>query len=134
RALIANEGGLYFLQAEDGIRDRNVTGVQTCALPISACGRGSSLPPPARAPGRRRPASTCGRPAGSRRTSRSTGARSPRPRGGTRTRCASVLHLIDLEGQGLQATTVGGRDLLLVAPADVDSGEHAGVGVLGVTP
>src|SRR5699024_11342840 len=24
-----------FLQAEDGIRDRNVTGVQTCALPIS---------------------------------------------------------------------------------------------------
>src|SRR5699024_11730499 len=28
-------GNLYF-QAEDGIRDRNVTGVQTCALPISA--------------------------------------------------------------------------------------------------
>src|SRR5699024_11588346 len=26
---------LYFFQAEDGIRDRNVTGVQTCALPIS---------------------------------------------------------------------------------------------------
>src|SRR5699024_11998495 len=25
---------LFFLQAEDGIRDRNVTGVQTCALPI----------------------------------------------------------------------------------------------------
>src|SRR5699024_1415078 len=25
----------FFLQAEDGIRDRNVTGVQTCALPIS---------------------------------------------------------------------------------------------------
>src|SRR5437868_12519622 len=25
-----------FVQAEDGIRDRNVTGVQTCALPISA--------------------------------------------------------------------------------------------------
>src|SRR5699024_12126743 len=27
--------GLFFFQAEDGIRDRNVTGVQTCALPIS---------------------------------------------------------------------------------------------------
>src|SRR5699024_11320852 len=27
----------FFFQAEDGIRDRNVTGVQTCALPI--CGR-----------------------------------------------------------------------------------------------
>src|SRR6266704_5077607 len=27
----------FFFQAEDGIRYRNVTGVQTCALPISAC-------------------------------------------------------------------------------------------------
>src|SRR5699024_11438271 len=26
----------FYVQAEDGIRDRNVTGVQTCALPISA--------------------------------------------------------------------------------------------------
>src|SRR5699024_12099169 len=26
---------LFFFQAEDGIRYRNVTGVQTCALPIS---------------------------------------------------------------------------------------------------
>src|SRR5207249_7533303 len=25
----------FFFQAEDGIRDRNVTGVKTCALPIS---------------------------------------------------------------------------------------------------
>src|SRR5207249_7376948 len=28
-------GIVFFFQAEDGIRDRNVTGVQTCALPIS---------------------------------------------------------------------------------------------------
>src|SRR5207249_5121133 len=28
-------GAGFFFQAEDGIRDRNVTGVQTCALPIS---------------------------------------------------------------------------------------------------
>src|SRR5437667_1604558 len=27
----------FFFQAEDGIRDRDVTGVQTCALPISLC-------------------------------------------------------------------------------------------------
>src|SRR5699024_11217286 len=27
----------FFFQAEDGIRDRNVTGVQTCALPIWVC-------------------------------------------------------------------------------------------------
>src|SRR5699024_11875550 len=28
----------FFFQAEDGIRDRNVTGVQTCALPILSIG------------------------------------------------------------------------------------------------
>ena len=28
------EVGDFFFQAEDGIRDRDVTGVQTCALPI----------------------------------------------------------------------------------------------------
>src|SRR6266852_715691 len=27
----------FFFQAEDGIRDATVTGVQTCALPISSC-------------------------------------------------------------------------------------------------
>src|SRR5215467_4691894 len=31
----------FFFQAEDGIRDYKVTGVQTCALPISSCGRRS---------------------------------------------------------------------------------------------
>src|SRR5438093_5562338 len=30
---------LFFFQAEDGIRDWSVTGVQTCALPISRAGR-----------------------------------------------------------------------------------------------
>src|SRR5256885_7347994 len=29
-------GCVFFFQAEDGIRDYKVTGVQTCALPISA--------------------------------------------------------------------------------------------------
>src|SRR6266478_4577525 len=28
----------FFFQAEDGIRDLTVTGVQTCALPICGCG------------------------------------------------------------------------------------------------
>src|SRR6267154_3240077 len=32
---------VFFFQAEDGIRDGRVTGVQTCALPI--CGAGTSL-------------------------------------------------------------------------------------------
>src|SRR2546425_8393429 len=30
----------FFFQAEDGIRDKLVTGVQTCALPISSGGEG----------------------------------------------------------------------------------------------
>src|SRR2546425_11841585 len=42
----------FFFQAEDGIRDKLVTGVQTCALPISARaashGRRSSSPSAAR--------------------------------------------------------------------------------------
>src|SRR5215475_14864289 len=33
---------VFFFQAEDGIRDFHVTGVQTCALPISC--RGSARP------------------------------------------------------------------------------------------
>src|SRR5699024_11922150 len=33
--LILSDNSFFFFQAEDGIRDRNVTGVQTCALPIS---------------------------------------------------------------------------------------------------
>src|SRR5207249_8084654 len=43
-----NPRSLLFLQAEDGIRDRNVTGVQTCALPI--CCRGSHAHSAAPAP------------------------------------------------------------------------------------
>src|SRR5699024_11409166 len=41
----------FFFQAEDGIRDRNVTGVQTCALPILI----SSLRIPRSSPSRMRP-------------------------------------------------------------------------------
>src|SRR5205085_4827417 len=36
------EGRIFFFQAEDGIRDLTVTGVQTCALPISFASAGSS--------------------------------------------------------------------------------------------
>src|SRR5699024_12404107 len=40
----------FFFQAEDGIRDRNVTGVQTCALPISTRSIPISCCAPARVP------------------------------------------------------------------------------------
>src|SRR5207253_5538430 len=36
-AAICCTSSLFFFQAEDGIRDGHVTGVQTCALPICAC-------------------------------------------------------------------------------------------------
>src|SRR5437762_6527971 len=34
----------FFFQAEDGIRDTSVTGVQTCALPIWRVGAGANTP------------------------------------------------------------------------------------------
>src|SRR5437773_4266613 len=34
----------FFFQAEDGIRDRDVTGVQTCALPIFSYLEGCTVP------------------------------------------------------------------------------------------
>src|SRR5699024_11555995 len=47
----------FFFQEEDGIRDRNVTGVQTCALPIyrGAENRGCQHPPHAHQAGGRPP-------------------------------------------------------------------------------
>src|SRR6266481_9221954 len=45
---IRNRGGdsllYFFFQAEDGIRDGTVTGVQTCALPIWSSPSGQRLP------------------------------------------------------------------------------------------
>src|SRR6266513_5337176 len=41
---------IFFFQAEDGIRDRNVTGVQTCALPISGKQGKGLVPAPGESP------------------------------------------------------------------------------------
>src|SRR5207253_8102568 len=49
----------FFFQAEDGIRDGHVTGVQTCALPI--CER-LYPPPPSPLPRLRPPANSLGGP------------------------------------------------------------------------
>src|SRR3989454_9192480 len=73
----------FFFQAEDGIRDYKVTGVQTCALPI-CCGRnrgsGDSGPPPrSRAETRRPPHwSPAGRDAGRVSFVRRSGPRLPK--------------------------------------------------------
>src|SRR2546426_9279576 len=39
-----NQFFFFFFQAEDGIRDYKVTGVQTCALPICPAGWNSAMP------------------------------------------------------------------------------------------
>src|SRR5256886_7310315 len=66
----------FFFQAEDGIRDLTVTGVQTCALPIT--------PGPRAAPSRwrRSPAPTC-----SCRTPARPASRPPASRPGSAPRC-----------------------------------------------
>src|SRR5690606_7999965 len=64
----------FFFQAEDGIRDFHVTGVQTCALPISAAYRRSRLPPRSR-----RSAACWARCPCSRRRCRRPRRRSPPP-------------------------------------------------------
>src|SRR5437660_6465856 len=51
----------FFFQAEDGIRDGHVTGVQTCALPISAKPELSSLLPTMSCEGATRGAGTVAR-------------------------------------------------------------------------
>src|SRR3712207_7867414 len=50
----------FFFQAEDGIRDIGVTGVQTCALPISHAGQSGEACPRG---GCRRPTPVAGGPA-----------------------------------------------------------------------
>src|SRR5262249_59262167 len=50
----------FFFQAEDGIRDWSVTGVQTCALPISRHSSSTA------APGSTCTTSCCGRPSSAR--------------------------------------------------------------------
>src|SRR5207248_8390320 len=40
--MLLHQSLCFFFQAEDGIRDRTVTGVQTCALPISTASGGAS--------------------------------------------------------------------------------------------
>src|SRR2546430_10292271 len=62
---------IFFFQAEDGIRDLTVTGVQTCALPIYPAARRAA----------QCPAAACHRPAGVVRRTGQSGARAGLARG-----------------------------------------------------
>src|SRR3712207_9327510 len=65
----------FFFQAEDGIRDIGVTGVQTCALPISPLRhRGRTAVPRRRRPPASRSGPAAGRAAAPRGPRRSSGS------------------------------------------------------------
>src|SRR3989454_9131226 len=74
----------FFFQAEDGIRDYKVTGVQTCALPISPhrAGRNGDLAPCARAVAPARAHARRGAPLPSPQPRARSGARASAPAGG----------------------------------------------------
>src|SRR2546425_3371105 len=75
----------FFFQAEDGIRDKLVTGVQTCALPISGHRGGSAAGASPRLPQAARREASGGRQArraGRRRAARGAARRSEERRVG----------------------------------------------------
>src|SRR5690606_40681581 len=95
-----------FFHAEDGIRDFHVTGVQTCALPISTCSRA----PPSGSARQSRTASTTtsscpAAPRSWRRTSRRSrpgcARSSPRPSRSCATSCRrrSEVHTSELQSR-----------------------------------
>src|SRR5207249_5874998 len=98
----------FFFQAEDGIRDRNVTGVQTCALPIydERCCR------PARGRGprrdrdrlRRAPRARLARARGGQARPRRTAARLQSTRGGG-SRARSEERRVGKEGRSWWAAS-----------------------------
>src|SRR5690606_39718661 len=104
----------FFFQAEDGIRDFHVTGVQTCALPIWGV-RGLS-----RLAGRNPSAAARGCTVGGRGHLRYYGAEQPRP--------AAVLPF-SLPGRERRLPACGHRDRKSVVEGE--SGERGGRGRCG---
>src|SRR3712207_9495403 len=96
---------LFFFQAEDGIRDIGVTGVQTCALPISSrTGKLTRVPEPTTAlmPPAARPAAataTISQPV--MRTSRRGSHAAPRTRRGGDRKGVVSGKSVDLGGRGI---------------------------------
>src|SRR5699024_1622098 len=103
----------FFFQAEDGIRDRNVTGVQTCALPISYIARYNTSPE--RSPVNIRPVRFAPCAAGASPTIAIAASGSPKPgtgrpqysssRKAARLVCATSSRHSTSRGQAAQSTT-----------------------------
>src|SRR3989454_8766662 len=89
---------LFFFQAEDGIRDYKVTGVQTCALPISGRARHPEVPRPGARDDGQVSQQVGSDPGGSARASASEEPRdaglleAPEPAGDGRARDATASH------------------------------------------
>src|SRR2546426_7443372 len=83
----------FFFQAEDGIRDYKVTGVQTCALPISPARRDTR----SRAPGRHATGNTMCTRAVLRGSGRCARPAKTGPRTRARTRPRSEEHTSELQ-------------------------------------
>src|SRR3954454_23118669 len=98
----------FFLQAEDGIRDADVTGVQTCALPISGGRR--QAPVARRRPSPRPPPSAARRSASARQPIRCAAVPAAVPRYGLTLPFAGVS-LADHEPLVRRADELGYRDL-----------------------
>src|SRR5947208_5086693 len=78
---MAENGLIFFFQAEDGIRDDLVTGVQTCALPISRnSASASSVRPSASSVSASRSRTASDRPSSAARRYFSAAAAGSRPR------------------------------------------------------
>src|SRR5690625_2653085 len=87
---------LFFFQAEDGIRDGHVTGVQTCALPISlTCPSRTASPCPIRSPGSRSAPRTACREQGDRPHDADCHILEREPEGRLQTPCVIVSILED---------------------------------------
>src|SRR5260221_1727319 len=100
----------FFFQAEDGIRDHCVTGVQTCALPISLTKRSRTFPET------RNPRSLCTRAATMPVNERSDGTE--RSTASIRTRGGCVRGSLEEEAASLHAAkTKGDRPMTAATTA-----------------
>src|SRR2546426_1938116 len=113
----------FFFQAEDGIRDYKVTGVQTCALPISPDPRGRARHH--RSPDRENRRSV---PRGDRRVGAQSGGRLPRDGGPTAPHQGAAAAAAACGGRRVGGPASGAGAPVARVSADPRAGRLAGAG------